>query len=764
MIFFRRPNILLIAALGLGISLAYAQNSPVQPFNGVLGKTLETSTPSKVQYNPKAPKDAPNVVLILLDDVGYGSISTFGGLIQTPTFDSLANNGLRYTNFHTTAICSPTRASLLTGRNQHSAHMGLFPENAQDFPGYDAHIPFEKATIAEALRENGYSTFALGKWHLTPVNEITQAGPFNRWPTGRGFDHFYGFLYGETDQYHPSLYENNSKVGVDKDKHLNTLLADKAITYIADQKSGAPDKPFFLYFATGAGHAPHQVDESWIDKYKGKFDKGWDNYREEVIARQKKLGVIPADAQLPPRNAGIHAWDSLSADEKKVYARFMESYAGFLTQTDYEIGRIVSYLKKINQLDNTLIFVIVGDNGASKEGTAEGYLNSYANSLKGEEKIKELLKGYDNIGRENSATNFPLGWAMANNTPFRYLKQDANAEGGTHNPLIIFYPKLIKDKGTIRPQYSHVNSIWPTIVDLTGSKAPTVINGYPQEPVEGISLAYTINDDKAPSRHSVQYYEIAGSRSIYKDGWKAEAFHKQGGAFENDKWELYNLAEDFNERNDLTTKYPEKLKELQDVFDAEAKKYNVYPLKDWTVSAFGLERISAYANQTHIVLYNGFTQTFALAGPVLHNRSFDIAADANITSKNAEGVLYAIGGHFGGLSLFIKEGKFQVANNFGTHVSRLISDKPVPLGNVKLRLEVRYNEVKEASEIAGTETIYINDAKVGERKITKGESTSINGYDEGFDVGKDLSTPVSDTYKSPFIFNDKLNTITIDLK
>ncbi len=764
----------LVSGLLLSSYTASAQYDPLPQWKGKTGKTLSESQPYKADPVVKAEKGAPNVVWILLDDVGYGSISSFGGLINTPNFDNLANNGLRYTNFHTTAICSPTRAALMTGRNHHSVHMGLFPETAIDFPGYDARIPFEKGTIAEVLRENGYNTYAVGKWHLTPVAEVTEAGPFNRWPTGRGFDHYYGFLYGETDQYTPQLVENNSHVETDtKGKHFTTLITDKAIKYISNQKSVAPEKPFFLYVAPGAAHAPHQVDQVWLNKYKGKFDKGWDHYRAEVLARQKKLGIVPEQVTLPPRNQGIPAWESLSADEQKVYARFFEAYAAFLEHTDYEIGRLISHLKQLDQFDNTIIVLMVGDNGASKEGTESGIANGYIRTLDKKEQLQELVKNIDKIGTSRAIANFPLGWANAANTPFRYLKQDANSEGGTRNPLIIHYPDGIKDKGGIRTQYSHINSIWPTTVDLTGSRIPQQINGYPQHPAEGTSLAYTIDDAQAPSRHTVQYYEITGSRSVYKDGWKAGTYHKQGDPFEKDQWELYNLTEDFNEQNDLAAKHPDKLKELQDIFDQEAKKYNVYPLKDWTSSSFGLDRASAYAGQTKIVLYPELSHTFALTGPVLRQRSFSITADAEITAKTNEGVLYAIGGRFGGLSFFVKDGKLQVANNFGGKITHLESNRPLTPGKVTLRLDVQYTAPRAnanlfdntgLNEIAGTETLYINDVKVAEKKILKGESTNISGYDEGYDIGRDQVSPVSDRYASPYNFTGKLHSVTIDLK
>ncbi|HET6225283.1 MAG TPA: sulfatase-like hydrolase/transferase, partial [Bacteroidia bacterium] len=500
-------------------------------------------------------------------------------------------------------------------------------------------------------------------------------------------------------------------------------------------------------------------------------DKGWDWYRDEVLANQKKLGIVPQNVQIPEPTTGIKRWDALSADEKKVYARFEEAYAAFLEQTDYEIGRLISYLKSINQYDNTIFMVMVGDNGASKEGTPTGVHNGYINALKENERIPELLKAYNDIGTERGIGNYPLGWAQASNTPFRYLKQDANSEGGTHNPLIISWVKGIKDKGSLRNQYSHINSIYPTTIELTGAKIPTIINGYTQQPVEGISLGYTIDNAKAPTRHTQQYYEITGSRSIYKDGWKAAVYHKQGQPFESDVWELYNLNEDYNERNNVATQFPDKLKELQDAFDADARKYNIYPLKDWTSSAFGLDRVGAWAGQSQLVWYPELSHTFALSGPVLRNRSFNITADVEIKDVKNEGVLYAIGGHFGGFSLFIKENKIQAATNFGTKINHLVSTKLLTKGKHQIKFELNYtgsaaNLFDNLGQFdnAGTITLYVDNEKVGERPILKGESSNIGGYDEGFDVGKDLITPVSDKYSSPFRFTGNLEKLVVDLK
>ncbi|HTN38343.1 MAG TPA: arylsulfatase [Arachidicoccus sp.] len=572
---------------------------PTFSYGGQVAKTLDASTewwPPTV----KPPAGAPNVIWILLDDVGFGASSTFGGLINTPTFDSLANNGLRFTNFHDAGICAPTRSALLTGRNHHNVHEGGFSHkwSAAGFPGWDGRVPAKDGTIAEILKDNGYNTFAVGKYGITPDEEATDAGPFDHWPTGKGFEHFFGFLGSQTDQFQPDLVLDQAHVQTDG-RHLSEQITDKAIDYLTKQHTAAPDKPFFLYYAPGATHAPHQVAKKWSDLYKGKFDKGWDVFRAEVFARQKKLGIIPASAVLPPRNERVKAWDSLTSAQQKLYARFFEVYAGYLTYTDYEVSRLVNHLKESGQLDNTLIFVVIGDNGASKEGTEHGSIQPKTNialEKSSEDYLKTNLEQIEQIGTKEAFTNYPLGWAQAANTPFRQWKQDANAEGATHTPLIVFYPKGIKDKGSIRNQYGHVIDLLPTTTEYLHLPNPDTIRGVPQDSIQGTSLVYAFNDAKAASRHHTQYYYIFGSRSIYQDGWKAAAAHRpdnidlsdfrQGKSvpdksFDNDKWELYNLEEDFNENIDLAKKYPEKLKELKAVFDQQAEKNHLYPLIDW---------------------------------------------------------------------------------------------------------------------------------------------------------------------------------------
>lgn len=590
----------LAVILSLATGQAQAQSQPEkQPqaenrsFKGKIGRTLAESTevwPAPV----RAPAGAPNIVWILLDDVGYGAASTFGGGIATPRLDELAQQGLRYTNFHTTAICAPTRAALLTGRNSASVHEAGFSHRSLSagFPGWDGRLPSTAGTIAEILRDNGYNSFAVGKYGVTPDDDATDAGPFDRWPTGKGFDHFFGFLGSQTDQYKPDLVEDQAHVAPDG-RHLSEQITDKAISFIDRQQRAAPagtaPKPFFLYYAPGATHAPHQVPAEWRDRYRGQFDTGWDVYRQQVFARQKKLGVIPANAVLPRHEPTIKAWTSLSPDERKLYARFMEVYAAYLSYTDAQIGRLVDHLKQIKQFDNTLFVVMVGDNGASKEGTLNGDVDRslVAPPLEETANLAHNLALIDKIGTpEGVEVNYPLGWAQAANTPFRCWKQDANCEGGTRNPLILSYRKAITARG-VRQQYGHVIDILPTTLELARVTAPTTIRGIAQQPIEGTSLAYSIDDTTAPSRRRTQYYYIFGARAIYQDGWKASlaasrSFNAPAGArTETPVWRLYNLDADPTERIDLAAKYPTKLAALKILFDQEAQAHNLYPLITW---------------------------------------------------------------------------------------------------------------------------------------------------------------------------------------
>ncbi|HVD97674.1 MAG TPA: arylsulfatase [Cytophagaceae bacterium] len=761
MIFFKNginaKHLLAMPLLCFSVVAASGQYDPSKPFTGKIGKTIEETQqvwPERV----KAPKGAPNVVWILLDDVGFGATSVFGGLIETPNFEALANNGIRYTNFHTTGICSPTRAALLTGRNAHTVGMGHHAELGIGTPGYNGDIPFEAGTVAEIFKENGYNTFALGKWHGNNPKDLTIAGPYNRYPTGRGFEHFYGFLGGATDQWHPQLVEETTPINIEPNtKHFNQLMADKAIAYIANQKSADPEKPFFLYYATGAAHAPHHVAKEWSDKYKGKFDAGWDKYREEVFKRQQALGLLQKGTKPAPRQTGIKPWDSLSNDEKKVFARFMEVYAGFLSYTDYEIGRVVNYLKQIDQLDNTVIFLVIGDNGGSKEGTYTGTIGT-AEKAQGDD-INFLLSQYDKIGTEYTNPNYPLGWSQATNTPFRYWKSDVNSEGATHNPLIVHYPNGIKDKGTIRTQYSHVVDVLPTTIEITGVKVPQQINGYPQRPIQGISFAYTITDPKAPTRHTIQYYELHGGRSIYKDGWKAEVYHPRNtfgetnptdinfiADFSRDKWELYNLNEDWNETNDLATSNPKKLEELKKLFDSLATEYNVYPLKNYRAG------VPSPTIRARAVIYEGTTiKTRVYIG----KSPTTITANVELSNNTPEGVIFANGGLWGGTSLYVQNGKLQYTLNDGIKELTLVSYKNLQKGKNAIRIE--FTE-------ANTVELYLNNEQVAKETIASKSKYLNSANSDGFSVGKDLNSPVTKIYSGTYPFNGSVKTVIIDQK
>jgi arylsulfatase A-like enzyme len=735
---------------------AWAQHDPQQPFQGKIGRTLDES---QQWYPPrvKAAAGAPNIVWILLDDVGFGASSTFGGLIETPTFDKLAANGLRYTNFHTTGICSPTRAALLTGRNAHSVAMGHHAELGIGAPGYYGDIPFEAGTVAEIFRESGYNTYALGKWHGNRPIDLTAAGPFNRYPTGRGFDHFYGFLGGSTDQWHPTLVEENNAVNIEPNtRHLNELLVDKAISYVANQKSADADKPFFLYLATGATHAPHQVAKEWIDKYKGKFDGGWDKYREDVFKRQQALGLLPKGTRLPPRQQNLKAWETLSADEKKVYARFFEVYAAFLSYTDHEIGRLVDYLAQIGQLDNTAIFVVIGDNGGSKEGTYTGTTGATATS-KGHD-IPFLVSQYDKLGTEFTAENYPLAWSQAINTPFRYWKSDVNAEGATHNPLIVHYPKGIREKGGIRTQYGHVIDILPTAVELAGVSIPNVINGYPQVPIHGTSLAYSFTDAAAATRHTQQYYELHGGRAIYKDGWKASVYHPRNmfgeaptndihfnpAPFDKDKWELYNLNEDWNETNDLAAKNPQKLEELKTLFDQEAKKYNVYPLKNYRAG------MAAPEIKSKAVIWEGTTVKTKIhigKGPVT------ITADVELTSSTADGVVFSNGGLTGGTSLFLKGGTLYYLLNDGVSETEISPARTLSKGHHVIKIEYAAGDLI---------TLAIDGDPAARQTVASASKYLASFGSDGVSVGKDLNSPVTKRYNGTNPFGGRVKTLTVE--
>jgi len=768
--------LVLFTFIGPHLGVAETLPLPQPPFKGKIGKTYKDSVPD-FPKPIKAPKVAPNVLLIMLDDVGFGQAGTFGGPIPTPTLDRLAQNGLRFNQFHTTALCSPTRAALLTGRNHHSVGVGNIMEFATGYPGYDGIMPKSAATVAEILRQHGFATAAFGKWHLAPGRETSPGGPFDRWPTGQGFEYFYGFLPAETNQFYPALCENKNLIPPPKTPEegyiLNKDLADKAITWINYQHATAPDKPFFIYYATGACHAPHHAPKEWIDKFKGKFDQGWDKVREETYARQKQLGVIPGSTQLTARPPEIPAWDSLTPDQKRLFAHMQEAFSGYLAHTDHEIGRVVEAIAQLGKIDNTLVIFIVGDNGPSAEGSLQGTLNEVATA--GNlivEPVEAMLKRYDDIGGPNTVGHYPVGWAWAGSSPLKWVKQVASHFGGTRNPMVISWPRKITDKGGLRSQFHHVIDIAPTILEVTGIAAPTMVNGVKQKPLEGVSLAYTFDPAKAQAKthRTTQYFEMFGNRGIYHHGWMACTRHGRlpwqtvghaTGDFNADTWELYHVEEDFSQANDLAAKYPQKLKQLQDLFWKEAKKYNVLPLDDRFAERVAEGGGSLIAARRSFTYYPGVVRVNSEMAPNILNKSFSITAEVENTDGKAEGMLVTHGGKFGGYGLFVQNGKPTFVYNWGDSARYTVtSQKPLPQGKSTLRFDFAYDGEKPGA--GGTGTFHLNGKKVGEGRIDRTMMVGFS-FDECFDVGEDSGTPVGD-YRVPFRFSGKLEKVTIDLK
>jgi arylsulfatase A-like enzyme len=741
-------------------------------FKGVIGRTIKDSKPAFPEPI-RAPKGAPNVVIIMTDDTAFGQPSTFGGPIPTPTLDRLAKNGLRYNRFHTTALCSPTRAALLSGRNHHSMSSGMVEEFATGFPGYNSMLPANAALIPEVLKGNGYSTAAFGKWHNTPAWEAGPTGPFEHWPSNLGFQYFYGFLGGDTNQWAPGLVENTKRIEAPYDPayHFMTDMTNRAIDWVRTQKTTQPNKPFFVYFAPGATHAPHQAPKSWIDRFQGRFDQGWDRVREETFARQKQLGVIPPDTILTPRHKSIPAWDSLSADDKRLYARMQEVFAGYLAYTDSEIGRLIDAVEQLGELDNTLVLYIVGDNGASPEGGVTGTDNE-AKRFNGifdtAESSRRLI---DQLGGPLAYNNYPVGWAYAGSTPFKWTKQIASHFGGTRNPLVISWPKHIKERGGLRTQFHHVIDIAPTIYEAVGIQPPAEVNGIMQKPIEGVSLLYTFQEPQAKGRRLTQYFEMLGSRALYHDGWVAAAFHGRipwaafplGGSVDVDvePWELYHIDGDFSEAKDLAKANPKKLRELQSMFWIEAAKHQVLPIDDRTAGrllANPQPRVDP--GRTVATFFPGIVLPEAVA-PNTKNRSYAITAFVNLEKPGAEGVLVAQGGRFGGFTFYIKNGKLIWHFNFLNAARYTItSNVDVPPGKSRLRYEFAFAGDANGS---GTGRLFINDQPAGEGQIGK-TPRGVLSIDETFNVGEDIATPVSEDYQSPFRFTGGLEKVTIELK
>jgi arylsulfatase len=742
---------------------------PQYPHSTVFDARNATPPP---RFEVRAPASAPNVLIVLINDMGFGQSSAFGGPINMPTVERLANAGLRYNEFHTTALCSPTRSALLSGRNHHMNNFGSIAETATAFPGQTGQRPNRLAPLAEMLRLNGYSTAAFGKSHETAAWEVSPSGPTDRWPTRSGFDKFYGFIGGETNQWAPLIYDGMNQVEPSHDPKYNfmTDMTNQAIGWMGYQKSLTPDKPFFIYFAPGATHAPHHMPKEWIDKYKGKFDQGWDALRDETLARQIKLGVVPPGTKLAPKPEAIKDWSALSSDEKKLFARQMEVFAGFGEYADTEIGRLIEAIKATGQLDNTLIFYIVGDNGASAEGGMDGLFNemTYFNGVP--ETVQDILKHYDELGGPTTYPHYAAGWAVAGDTPFTWTKQVASSYGGTRNGMVVHWPKGITAKGELRSQWHHVIDITPTILEAAQLPEPKSVNGTLQTPIEGVSLAYTFADAKAPSPHTTQYFEIFGNRAIYSDGWLAGTVHRAAWEFkvrrplEEDIWELYDTRADFSLANDLAAKNPGKLKELQDLFLKEAVKYSVLPLDDRT-----LERLNAalvgrpdlMAGRTSLTVHQGMTGMSENVFLNVKNRSHTITAEVDIPDK-ANGAILAQAGRFGGWSLYLKDGKPTYTYNWLGLQCYTVAAKPaLPAGKATIRFEFAYDGGGLGK--GGVGTLLVNGKNVGSGRIDRTQCCAYSA-DEGADVGADEGTPVTEAYKVPFRFTGKIAAVTIELK
>jgi arylsulfatase A-like enzyme len=718
-------------------------------------KDPETAFPPIEPLRP--PAGAPNVLVILIDDCGFGAASAFGGPIATPTAERLAASGLKYNRFHTTALCSPTRQALLTGRNHHSVGMGGVTEIATSAPGYNSIRPNTCAPLAETLKLNGYATAQFGKCHEVPVWETSPLGPFHAWPTGSGFEHFYGFIGGETNQYAPAIYRDTVPIEqprtAEEGYHFTEDMTDQSIDWIKQQKALMPDKPFFIYFAPGATHAPHHVPPEWSDKYKGAFDDGWDALRERTFAKQKELGVIPADAELTERPEEIPAWDDMPDDLKPVLARQMEVYAGFLEHTDHHVGRLIDALSELEILENTLVYYVIGDNGASAEGTPNGCFNELVilNGAFGLETTDFMVSKIDEFGTPTAYNHYAVGWAHAMDTPYQWTKQIASHWGGTRNGTIVSWPAGIQARGEVRPQFHHVIDIAPTILEAAGLPAPLSVNGVQQRPLEGVSMAYSFDDADADDRHTTQYFEMFCNRGIYHEGWTAVTRHNipwvltEMPAFDDDVWELYG-PDDWTQAHDLAAEQPEKLHELQRLFLIEAAKYNVLPLDDRRFERFNADLAGRpqLVQGTSQLLFGRMGRLSENSVVVTKNKSHAITAQIDVPEKGANGVIVAQGGAFGGFALYAKDGKPAYCYNlFGLQQFKIYGDDAIPAGEHQVRMEFAYDGGGLGK--GGTSTLYVDGEQVGEGRVD-GTVPMVFSADETTDVGSDSATPVSDDY------------------
>ena len=741
------------------------------PFAGRIGLTARSSTPDFPQP-VRAPKGAPNILLILTDDVGFSASSTFGGPVPTPTMDRVAKAGLRYTQFHTTALCSPTRSALLTGRNHHSNATGTIMELATGYPGYNSLMPKSSGTFAEVLKQHGYNTAWYGKNHNVPDWQSSQAGPFDLWPTALGFEYFYGFIGADTNQWAPALFEGTKPIEPphDQDYFFDRDMADKAIARIRLLHAMAPEKPWLQYYAPGTAHAPHHAPKEWIAKFKGRFDQGWDKLREETFARQKQIGIVPADATLTPRPKEIQAWDTLDPDRKKVYARMMEVFAGALSHVDYQLGRILDAIEEQGDLDNTLVIYIQGDNGASAEGTPQGLLNEMTLANNIAEDFSEILRRMDELGGPNTYNHFPVGWAHATNTPFQWTKQIASHFGGTRNGLVVSWPARIKDRGGIRTQFHHVIDIAPTILEAVGVEAPAILDGVPQKPIEGVSMVYTFDDAKAPSRHRTQYFEMLGNRGLYQDGWIASTIPPVApwivGGRKRDvldyQWELYHVADDYSQAVNLADKEPAKLKELQEMFWIEAAKYDVLPLDNSTIERFDVRiRPSLTRGRSVFTYFPGQIRIPEGTAPDLKNKSFKIGASMDIPAGGANGVIATQGGRFNGWGLYLKDGRPVFHYNLvGVQQFDFAGKDKLAPGKHLVLVDFKYDGGGLGK--GGTLTLSVDGNPVAQGRIDRTYAFRVS-LDETFDVGEDTGTPVSGDYVVPFRFTGTLERVLIRL-
>jgi arylsulfatase A-like enzyme len=753
-------------------------------FPGVLGRTYDTSTQAWPEPR-RAREGLPNVLFIILDDTGYGQLGCYGSPIRTPNLDRLAEQGLRYANMHTTALCSPTRSCILTGRNHHSNHMAAITEVSTGFPGSDGYIPHENGFLSEILRGEGYNTYAVGKWHLTPADHVTAAGPYDRWPLGRGFERFFGFMGGDTHQYYPELTYDNHRVEQERSPaegyHLTVDLVDKAVGFIADSKQVAPDKPFFLYFATGAMHAPHHVPKEWADRYKGQFDDGWDAYRERTFARQKEIGLLPADAELSRHDPDVQDWDSLSDDERRLYARMMEVYAGFLEHTDDQIGRLLAFLENLGELDDTLIMVL-SDNGASSEGGPTGSINENKFFNFVPDSLEQNLAAIDDIGGPKYFNHYPWGWTFAGNTPFRRWKRETY-RGGISDPFIVSWANGIAARGEIRTQYGHAIDMVPTVLDVLGVEPPLAIGGITQSPIEGVSLASSFADADAPATHVTQYFEMIGHRSIYHDGWRAVCpwpgtSFAEGKPFgspitaeqltelDANAWELYHVAEDPAENHDVAAENRPRLIEMIAQWYVEAGRYNVLPVDGRGQQRFADERPVIALPRSRYVYYPDTQEVSSNAAPRLLNRPHTITVLADIPEGGAEGVLVSQGGVDGGFSLYIQGGRLRYTYNYvADQEFHIVSDSDVPSGRHAFSFEFEPTappEPLKGKGAPGHARLFVDGQPVGTGHLPVTIPLTM-GLASGITVGADGGAPVTGVYEAPFAFTGQIDRVVYDI-